>query len=127
MIKLHNNTRTTFIHNEYKLGPKGVLDVPNDVAKIWMQTKGVIEYVAPADAKAEKAKYEAEIEKLKEQLKEQTALNKKLQAELETFKKATELEALKKEADALGVEYPTNIGAAKLQERINAKKSEQNQ
>lgn len=125
MIKLQNNTRTTFVHGIYKLEPQGVLDVPNDVAKIWMQNDGVIEYVAPADAKAEKAKYEAEIEKLKAQLEEQTALNEKLQAEFEAFKKAAELEALKKEADALGVEYPANIGAAKLQERINAKKTEQ--
>ena len=70
MIKLQNNTRTTFVHNEYKFEPQGVLDVPNDVAKIWMQIDGVIEYVAPADAKAEKAKYEAEIEKLKKEIAE---------------------------------------------------------
>ena len=54
MIKLQNNTRTTFVHDKYKLEPKGVLDVPKEVAKVWMLNKDVIEYVAPADAKAEK-------------------------------------------------------------------------
>ncbi len=70
MIKLQNNTRTTFVHDKYKLEPKGVLDVPKEVAKVWMLNKDVIEYVAPADAKAEKAKYEAEIEKLKKEIAE---------------------------------------------------------
>ena len=56
MITLQNNTRTTFIHGDYRLEANGIIPVPDDVAKIWMQNQDVIEYVAPADAKAEKIK-----------------------------------------------------------------------
>lgn len=86
MIKLQNNTRTTFVHGNYRLEANGIVDVPNDVAKIWMQHQGVIEYVAPADAKAEKAKYEAEIEKLKQEIEELKA-TKTADAKAEKAKK----------------------------------------
>lgn len=83
---LQNNTRTTFIHNGYKLEPGAILDVPEKVAKIWQKHKGVVEYVDPQEAK--KAQEEA--------AKKQAALeeeNAKLKAELEALKKAQPEEA----------------------------------
>lgn len=118
MIKLQNNTRTTFVHGEYKLEPKGILEVPDEVAKILLLVDGVIKYADPEEVKAKETELKEQIEVLKKE-------NIKLKTELEELKKATELEALKKEADALGVEYSANIGVVKLQERINAKKAQQ--
>lgn len=78
---LQNNTRTTFIHNGYKLEPGAILDAPEKVAKIWQKHKGVVEYVDPQEARKaqeEAAKKQAELE----------AENEKLKAELEKLKKA---------------------------------------
>lgn len=44
--------------------------------------------------------------------------------EEETEKEASELEALKKEADELGIKYNKNIGINKLQEKIEKYKAE---
>lgn len=124
---LINNSRNPLSHEDCKL-PKGkTADIPEHIAKIWLEIPGVKKYIEPAAA--EKAQKEAEAREA-ELLKENEALKAKL-AELEAKapaaekaqkeadeKPALDLEALKKEAEALGIKYPTNIGAEKLAEKI---------
>ena len=129
---LINNSRNPLSHEDYKL-PKGkTADIPEHIAKIWLEIPGVKKYIEPAAA--EKAEKEAKAREA-ELLKENEALKAKL-AELEAKEpaaekaqkeadenpaldsKALDLEALKKEADSLGIKYPTNIGAEKLAEKI---------
>lgn len=78
----------------YTLGAGAVADIPDDIAKIWLKINGVEEYVAPAD-----------LQKVEEEAKK-------------------ELEALKKEADELGIQYAKNIGVEALTKKIEAKKAE---
>ena len=76
---LINNSRNPLSHEEYKL-PKGEsLDIPEHIAKIWLEIKGVKRYVEPAEL--EKAQKEAKAKEA-ELLKENEALKAKL-AELE--------------------------------------------
>lgn len=92
MVTLQNNSKLTLIHAEYRLHPGENLDVPENVAKIWLLTDGVIEYKNPEEAKAEKAELEEknakllkEIEALKNELKE----SKEAKAEKAVTKKST--------------------------------------
>lgn len=66
-MKIQNNTKTTYIHGDLKLLPNGEITEVKDekIAKVWLSIDGIIEYIAPADVKAEKAALEAEIKKLK--------------------------------------------------------------
>lgn len=137
---LINNSRNPLSHEDYKL-PKGkTADIPEHIAKIWLEIPGVKKYIEPAAA--EKAAKEAKAREA-ELLKENEALKAKL-AELEAKEpaaekaakeadenpalapKALDLEALKKEAEALGIKYPTNIGAEKLAEKIAEAKTKPN-
>lgn len=125
MIKLQNNTKTTFLHGNYKLGPGEILDVPENIAQIWQKHNNVIEYVAPEDAKAKEDAYEKEIAKLKAELE---ALKKEQMADTNKDninKTVLDIEALKKEATDLGIQFASNIGAEKLKAKIEAKKAEQ--
>ena len=72
------------IITEYCLKPKSDIEVPDDVAKLWLKTGEVVEYVKPEEAKAAQAKLEEE--------------NAKLKAELEKLKKAQPEEAKAKTA-----------------------------
>jgi hypothetical protein len=77
-MKIQNNTKTTYIHDDLKLLPNGeVTEVKDEkIAKVWLTIDGIVEYVAPEDVKAEKEALEAEIEKLKKEnaeLKKETA------------------------------------------------------
>lgn len=132
---LINNSRNPLSHEDYKL-PKGkTADIPEHIAKIWLDIPGVKKYIEPAEA--EKAEKEAKAREA-ELLKENEALKAKL-AELEAKEPEAEkaekeadenpvldLEALKKEADALGIKYPQNIGAEKLAEKIAEAKTKPN-
>lgn len=126
---LINNSRNPLSHEDYKL-PKGkTTDIPEHIAKIWLEIPGVKKYIEPAEA--EKAQKEAEAREA-ELLQENKALKAKL-AELEAKDeksaldpKALDLDALKKEADVLGIKYPTNIGAEKLAEKIAEAKNKPN-
>lgn len=126
---LINNSRNPLSHEDYKL-PKGkTADIPEHIAGIWLEIPGVKKYIEPAEAeKAQKAAKAREAELLKEN----EALKAKL-AELEAKdekqaldSKVLDLEALKKEAEALGIKYPTNIGAEKLAEKIAEAKTKPN-
>lgn len=83
--------------------PNEVKEVSKEIAESWLKTGKVIEYVEPADVKS----LEKEIEQLK-------AENNKLKGTCELDR-----EALKKEADELGITYAKNIGAEKLLAKIN--------
>lgn len=96
-MKLENISRRTYQHstmNEKRevkileLKPKQVKDIPDEIAKIWLLSGEVREYIAPAEAKEKEAKAEAE--------------KKALEAENEALKK--ELEALKAEKEKAPVE-----------------------
>ena len=129
-MKLINNGRNPLSHEDFRLARGAVADVPEHIAKIWLEFPGVKKYIEPAEA--EKAAKEAKARET-ELLKENEALKAKL-AELEAKeaeaeiaakeakeadeKPVLDLEALKKEAEALGIKYPQNIGAEKLAEKI---------
>lgn len=82
-------------------------EIPDEVALQWIKTGEVIKYADPVEVEALKA----EIAKLKAEKEEPT-------------KEEKSLDELKKEADELGISYNKNIGAAKLQEKINKFKEE---
>ena len=88
---LQNNTRTTFIHNGYKLEPGAILDIPDKIAKIWQKVAGVVEYVDPQKAKKAQEEAKAKQAALEEE-------NAKLKAELEALKKTKSEEAKAKTA-----------------------------
>jgi len=103
-------------HGGYNLPAGKNIEVTEDVAKIWLATGDVVEYVDPAEAKAKESELEAENAALKARIAE---LEQGTGKDGET----KSLDDLKKEADELGIEYAKNIGAAKLQEKIDAKKA----
>lgn len=128
---LINNGTNPFAYNGFVL-PKGVrTEVPEDIAKKLLEINGVEKYIEQTDlekaAKDAKAEADAKIKTLEAQietLKAELAKAQENKTESKTEDKTAQLDALKKEADALGVEYPANIGAVKLQERIDKKKAE---
>lgn len=125
-MKLHNKSTHTFQHSKYDKNFKlrvieikagEVKEIDDDIAKIWLKNKKVVEYVEPKEAKAKEADLLKEIERLK-------AENAKLKGDKDdNSKEAPELEALKKEADELGIQYTKNIGVAALQKKIDDKKA----
>lgn len=116
-MKVQNKSRRTYQHSFFNtkgaleiinLRPGCSLEVDDEVAKVWLKTGDVVEYADPK----EQAKLANENAKLKEELA-------KLKGESAETKS---IEDLKKEADELGITYAKNIGAAKLQEKINKAK-----
>lgn len=113
------------VFHAINLRPKTDAEIPDDIAKKWLKTGEVVEYVRPEEAKAKEAALAEE--------------NAKLKAELEALKKAKpeeakaqnpdaqsdDIEELKKEAKKLGIQFAPNIGAEKLKAKIEAKKAEQ--
>lgn len=136
-MKLYNKSGNGLQHvliqdgksNTYTLPNGATAEIPDEIADKWLKIKGVEKYIAPADyekaANEAKAKADAEKKALQEE-------NARLLAEIEKLKATQKdeakdkggktLEELKTEADALGIEYAPRIGAAKLQEKINAVK-----
>lgn len=84
-MKIQNNTKTTYIHDDLKLLPNGEITEVKDekIAKVWLTIDGIVEYVAPEDVKAEK-------EALIAQIEAEEAENKKLKAEIAKIKEAKE-------------------------------------
>lgn len=112
-MKVKNNSKRCYCHvvmNEsYQpdmllLKPNEVKDIPDEVAKGWLKSGEVVEYVAPADAK----KLEAEIAKLK-------AENEQLKKDNDEL---PDREVLKKQADELGIEYAKNISTKALYDKV---------
>ena len=135
-MRVYNKSSRMYQHEHdsktYCLKPKTDIEVPDKIAKLWLKTGEVVEYVKPEEAKAAQAK-------LEEAKAELEAENAKLKAELEALKKAKpeeakaqnpgaqsdDIEELKKEAEKLGIQFAPNIGAEKLKAKIEAKKAEQ--
>lgn len=120
-MKLINNSSNPLAHGGHKLPKGGIADIPDEIAKEWLKIRGIKQYVSGADlaeAKKEAGKEKAEL----------LAKIEKLEADLAEAKKEKtpepDLEALKEEAKALGIEFPSNIGAKALKAKIEAKKSE---
>ena len=84
-MKIQNNTKTTYTHDDLILLPNGeVTEVKDEkIAKVWLTIDGIVEYVAPEDVKAEK-------EALIAQIEAEEAENKKLKAEIAKIKEAKE-------------------------------------
>ncbi len=68
------------------LYPGADLEVPDNVAKLWLETGDVIEYVDPKEAKAKEAKAAEEMAELEKE-------NEALKAELAKLKEAKAKEA----------------------------------
>ncbi len=82
-MRVYNKSSRKYQHSEFneknklvtiELLPKTDAEIPDEIAKKWLKTGEVVEYVKPEDAKAkqaeledENAKLKAEIEKLKKQ------------------------------------------------------------
>lgn len=71
-------------HGKYQLAAGANMEVSADVAKLWLATGDIVEYVDPKEAKAkeekaaeEKAKLEAENAKLKAELQKLNAKKEK--------------------------------------------------
>lgn len=124
---LQNKSSYSLQHSEYDKNFKlqiieikagEVKEIDDKIAEKWLKTGLVVEYVEPKAAKAKEDELLAEIEKLK-------AENAKLKGYKDKDQKdAPELEALKKEADELGIQYAKNIGIAALTKKIEDKKAE---
>ena len=76
---LENRTKRRYVHTYLDksygvklliLEPHTKAEIPDDVAKSWLKTGGVVEYVNPEDAKKEKEILEKENAELKAKLKE---------------------------------------------------------
>lgn len=88
-MRVHNKSKRMYQHSivgkdgklvTYNLPAGANLEVPEEVAKVWLATGAVVEFVAPEEAKAkeakladENAKLKAEIEKLKAKAKPEEA------------------------------------------------------
>lgn len=68
MITLKNNSKTTLVHDNYRLEPNKVIDVPDKIGRIWLMVAGIVEFKDPAEAKAEVAKLQAENEEMKKEV-----------------------------------------------------------
>lgn len=87
-MRVYNKSSRTYQHSEMdknnklvviNLHPKTDAEIPDDIAKKWLKTGEVVEYVKPEEAKAKQAELEAE--------------NAKLKAEIEALKKTKPGEA----------------------------------
>ena len=110
---VENKSKRMYVHsvlNEKKLAEMLTLkpgehkNIPDEIAEQWLKTGEVIKYADPVEVEALKAELAA------------------LKAEKKVEPKEKSLDELKKEADKLGITYAKNIGAAKLQEKINQAK-----
>ena len=89
-MKVQNKSKRAYQHGEFKLLPGSILEVSEEVAAIWLKTGEVVEYVAPAEAKAieaENAKLKAEIEELKKATEKESVPEKETAPKKEQKKK----------------------------------------
>lgn len=92
MTVLQNNTRGMLIHKNIRFAAGSVLDIPADIANIWLNIDGVVEYVDPEKNKVKEAALQSKIEKLEAENKE---LKEKIK-ELETQSAKPEKKTTKK-------------------------------
>lgn len=123
-MKVQNKSKYAFQHTVLDrkkhvsllvIAPGEIKDVPEDVAEVWLKTGVIVEYIAPAEAKAKEEELLKKIEQLE---KENAALKGDNNNTC-----PLDIEALRKDADELGVKYNKNISAEKLLEKINEYKA----
>jgi hypothetical protein len=83
-MKVKNNSKNKFCHaqldKDYKLemlllAPNEIKEIPDEIAKNWIATGKVIQYIEPKDVKkidAENKALKEELEKLKQEAKQET-------------------------------------------------------
>lgn len=103
-MKIENKSKNRIAYHDKNkvlqiIGIGEIAEVDDEIAKLILRFDGVREYAEPKDVK-----------RLEEE-------NAKLKAQLEN--KTKSLDELKAEADALGIKYAKNIGAKKLQQKID--------
>lgn len=79
MTVLQNNTKGMLIHQGIKFAAGAIQDIPAEIAKIWLNIDGVVEYVDPEKNKVKEAQAQAKIEKLEAENKELKERVKKLE------------------------------------------------
>lgn len=90
-MKIINNSENAICHGLpsqsnkgfYRLEVGKVLDVPEDIAKLWLKIKGVEEYAAPDDVKKaekENAELKAKLKELEDKLEDKKPATKKAYA-----------------------------------------------
>lgn len=55
-MRVINNSKLNLSHDKFYLKVGESLDVPNEVADIWLKLEGVTKFVTPEDIEVEKAK-----------------------------------------------------------------------
>ena len=55
-MRVLNNSKLNLSHGKFYLEKGKTLNVPKEVADIWLKIDGVTEFIAPEDIEAEKAK-----------------------------------------------------------------------
>ena len=81
-MKLINKTKNGYLHtigDKTYLIPAGAkVEVPEDVAQIWLKIAGIEKYIEPIEAEKEQEKAAKEIEELKAEIEKLKNDNKKL-------------------------------------------------
>ena len=87
-MKLHNKAKHAFQHSVadeiegvkiIEIGAGEIKDIPEEIAKVWLKTGEVVEFVEPKQAKAledENAKLKAELDAIKKTTTKKTAKKK---------------------------------------------------
>jgi len=80
-MKLINNSKNSLSHDKYNLAIGSIVDVPEEVAKLWLNFEGITQYYSADDIEAEKEKA------VKAALKEVSESKPKTQTKAKTKKK----------------------------------------
>lgn len=78
MITLVNNSKATLVHGAIKFAPNTIVELEENIGRIFLLHKGVTEYKDPQVAKEEQKLLKEENEKLKAEIKDLKAEIKKL-------------------------------------------------
>ena len=100
-MKIQNNTKTTYTHNDLKLLPNGAITEVTDkkLIDLWLKIDGVVQYIAPEDVEAKTKELKKENEKFKKEIEKAKQENEKLKEEIEKLKEEVkELQAHKQKA-----------------------------
>lgn len=89
MTLLQNNTQGTLIHDKIVFKAGEILEIPKKVADMWLNIKGIVEYVDPKEAKEAIAKATDAYKALKAEFDKLKEANEKLKAELAKVKKTS--------------------------------------
>lgn len=80
-MRVYNKSQRMYQHGEYKLSPGANLEVPKNVADLWLSTGEIVEYIDPKEAKAKEEKALKEKEALEKENADLKAKLAKLEKE----------------------------------------------